>query len=1295
MKSLTRSVCLLATLCLLLGGPARSEARAPSDDGRAGTLLDVQGTALVKPAGRVRWTPLSARDVVFPGDRIRLDQRGAHAAEMRLAGGGKLLLGPGTVLELPRGAGPRLLRGELELQADGKRKVTLTGAGDFQQTVQGTAWLTSDGKQTRALDKQPKWVKGYRNSATDEWMGALLAKVDGRDVPLAVGTHAVRVDVRDQIARTTIEETFVNNTNNRLEGVFYFPLPADASISGFGMWIGGELVEADIVEKQRARQIYEDILRRKKDPGLLEWQGGNMFQARVFPIEAHSEKRIRIRYTQVLPLEGDTYRFRYALRSELLRTKPLRQLSIEVRVSSETPLAEVSSPTHACGIEQTKGEAVVRFDAQEYTPEKDFEIAVRLERAGPLRVLSHKRGEDGYLLMQFTPPDESAGGWQRRLTPEGKPLDLLLVADTSGSANEGARANQAAFLKSLLAMLGDKDTFRLMAFDVEPVWLEAERLPATDEHTARALDALGARRSLGWSDLDKAFAEALAKSDANTTVVFLGDGIGTTGDADPVALADRLRRLEDKGATVHAVAPASTYEQGVLEALASIGGGSVRKIESDALLTASALLSEVARPTLKDLRVSITGIRTARVYPETLPNLPVGQQQVLLGRFLPSSTVQRGSVRIEGSLDGEPVSFDASVVIPAADGGNDFLPRLWARRHLDHLLSQGRTPEVKQEIVEFSERFGIMTPYSSFLVLESDEDREKYGVARRVRMRDGERFFAEGTDKVLLEMRRKALQEAGQWRSGLRRPVLQEIADLGRSLPIAHPPQRYSGPPSGPPRSAAAWGGPQDQLGIGGGAGGSFGGRKGAARDRGRAPSLRRSLDSLREEAAGSEPSMDSWDSEKPMGESAPAPAASPPPVADPADAPMEKRAFEGKDKNVDGDDDFEEMLSTGKSLESLNQRLPRSKSMGRRGYYSRQQRQIAQVLARFRPDLYQYLQWPAQAVASPGQPQLVVLGFPALPHTPTELAGDPAEPEWPERAKSILRSLWRRPALDKVTSGVHLSLVDRNLHPTRGSAKSEQQHDLWLAPGTWWRTIGGVDGQPYASWVDAEQRGALQVALRLARTRDAVPLDASRWDFPLWSLAGVDPMRGYAGANVTVEDAGEGLVKVTLRWPRQRGNFQELLIHEARAMIVEWRQIQADQVVRHVVRKDPVQVAGLWWPQRIETRDAKDRVVQENLLTVTALEKGAVAKKVTAGRSAQADVLTVHGPLPTEEAARQARHEKRATLLDELRMLLFEWTRQQWDAAETLLTASEALVPGKEGWSYVRANFLRGRRAG
>src|SRR5262249_23905549 len=201
------------------------------------------------------------------------------------------------------------------------------------------------------------------------------ARVDGRTEPLTVGYLKVTVDIRDQIARTTIEESFVNHTDAQLEGVFTFPLPQDASIAEFGMWIGTELVMADVVEKHRAREIYEQIKREKRDPGLLEWSGGNLCAARVWPIFAHAEKRIKITYTQVLPLRGNKYTYSYALQSEMLSLHPLRELSLTVNVASAVPLKKVWSPTHSTRDQATAHAAPVQVTAQDDTPRQDFHVA--------------------------------------------------------------------------------------------------------------------------------------------------------------------------------------------------------------------------------------------------------------------------------------------------------------------------------------------------------------------------------------------------------------------------------------------------------------------------------------------------------------------------------------------------------------------------------------------------------------------------------------------------------------------------------------------------------------------------------------------------------------------------------------------------------------------------------------------------------------------------------------------------------------------------------------------------------
>jgi predicted Zn-dependent protease len=775
-----------------------------------------------------------------PGDWVRTDPRGANAATLRLVPQTQVILGPGSLVELVSPKEIRVVEGELKVAAAPKHAIQLTGPDGKRLAVEGKRFFRVKDGRLAAVDKEPLWLQGYEGKTTAESLGSLVAKVDGRNVPLTVGYHKVAVDIRDQIARTTIEESFVNHTDGTLEGVFFFPLPQDASIAGFGMWIGDRLVEADVVERQRAREIYETILRERRDPGLLEWSGGNLFKARVSPILPHAEKRITITYTQVLPLCGGAYRYQYALQSEMLRQHPLRQLEIDVKVASAMPLSGVTCPTHAARTAATAHSAHVEFSAREYTPTQDFEVLFEVDgRQNEVVLVPHRRGEDGYFLVQLTPPAPD-GRWRRDLVADGEPLELLLVCDTSASMDTASRKLQAEVVAAILSALGPKDRVNLAACDVDCDWAFAKPAPADEQNLQRLRQFLAARVSLGWTNLDRALASALKQAGPKTQVVYIGDGIVTGHDlravsnesprtavetsprtavrgagatpldpSDPAAFAKRLRRLaEGKPGTCHAVAVSSSFEPGVMKAIAAVGGGSFRQVTGSRGPQAVALdlLAEITEPALRDLRVEFHGLRVARVYPEQLPNLPLGTQQIILGRYLPDDRGQQGEVIVTGTQAGKPVRYSAKVSLPegpvvsrqlsvvsgqwsvATNNGlrttndaNSFIPRLWARMYLDALLEQGASPAVRDEIIALSEEYHIITPYTSLLVLESDADRERFKVKRRFQIRDGEKFFTEGRDTANWELVQQQMQRAGTWRAGLRRNVLRQLAALGRN----------------------------------------------------------------------------------------------------------------------------------------------------------------------------------------------------------------------------------------------------------------------------------------------------------------------------------------------------------------------------------------------------------------------------------------------------------------------------------------------------------------------------------
>ncbi len=697
----------------------------------------------------------------------------------------------------------KLLAGETQIVASDRAPLTLHPPAGETIEVRDTAMYRAQGDTGRllAIDirKPPLWLQGFQGTSVIDPLGSLVAQIDGRNEPLSLGVHAVTVDIRDQIARTVIEESFVNHTAGRLEGVFYFPLPADASISGFGIWVGDRLVEADVVEKQRAREIYETLLRERVDPGLLEWTSGNVFKARVYPIEPRSDKRIRITYTQVLPQRDNRFRYSYALPGEMLRQHPLRELTIDVKVSSVLPLAQVSCPTHPARIDKTGHAARVEFSAQHYVPDRDFEVVVELERGQPDAVLiPHRRGEDGYFMCLIgTGAGASAAlpdGSRLNEGRDGETLELLVLADTSGSMDAGSRRRQQEFIAALFGGLAPEDRINLAVCDAACEWVFPQAESATEDRVAAVRDFLAGRSSLGWTDLNKAIAaaakQAAGRRGGQTHVIYVGDGVVTAGDADPVAVGKRLGATWPGGqAVTHAVSVSSRCEPLVLNVLAALGGGSVRQIsgESTPQRVAAEFLAELTQPGLRDVRLEFRGLRVARVYPERLPNLPLGSQQIVLGRYLPEDADQQGELVLTGSRAGKPFQSSTKIVLRDAEQGNEFIPRLWARRHLDALLQQGNSAAIRDEIIALSERFHLITPYTSLLVLESDALRERFQVSRRFQISDGQRFFAEGREQADFELRQQQMQRAGTWRLGLRQRTLEQLGQMGRDIEFLPP----------------------------------------------------------------------------------------------------------------------------------------------------------------------------------------------------------------------------------------------------------------------------------------------------------------------------------------------------------------------------------------------------------------------------------------------------------------------------------------------------------------------------
>ncbi len=1218
-------------------------------DASVGAVIDREGLAYVRPVNGSRWTLANEKTRLETGDWVKTAARGANAVEVLMRDGARLVLGPGGLLEVPdAGTVPavRLYRGELEIKPVSGTTMQVKGPDGAVQAISQRCVLRSGEKALITLteDQEPRWLEGYREKSVTEAMGELLAEIDGRTVPLTIGYHKVTVDIRDQIARTVVEESFVNTTDQELEGTFYFPLPQDASISGFAMWIRGELVEADVVEKQRAREIFEQIMREKRDPALLEWTGGSMFKARVYPIPAHGEKRIRITYTEVLPKEGTTYGYTYALRSELLTQTPLRRLEVAVTISSVEELASVVCTSHMARTRKTDRAARVEFSAEEYTPTRDFEVLISTKPTEQnLVVIPHLRDTDGYFMALLGTGGDGTG---RKLLGDSEPLDCVLIADTSGSMTAEQLAAQRLFIASLIESAGEKDRFNLLTFDVTAAWAFDAPVPVTADNREKAMAFLERRGALGWTDLRLAFEEAVARAQKDTHVIYVGDGIPTTGDADPAAAAAAIKRLYTGHGTFHAVAVGSTYEGMVLKAIASLGQGSLRTVgdPADAPQAALDLLSQITSPGMRDISLTWDGISVARVYPDVLPNLPAGRQQIILGRYLPAGSAMKGSVTVTGTAGGKQISRTIPVSFAGAETGNAFIPRLWARMHLDHLLEQGQSSEVRDQIIALSENYQIMTPYTSFLVLESDADRERFGVKKRLRMEGGELFFAQGRDAAAYELTRQQMLKALKWRQGIRDAVLTMYLTRGLKLRASglSPQQhwehlsRMAGRAgdfySYGRRGEGDWRYAERRAGSLSRSSRSFYGRESFWTDDIQGLSLAVNFDdplSFAGELNMIEMPMD--------------------PVAVPA-VPLVPYALEGA-------------LSVRAPAMQMLRKVPAYADGAIRSRYAH--------LGRRRP-------------GPPPQPFAAVFKQPGP-------AIKPLEGKWPKKIRELVEKLSRRSTVSAIAGGIRVTCASDHLD-VRNRVRPGARTVHLLSAQTWTaRTEGRPGDIPSLRWLAGGRRGVCDLARLLGSTRKAEENDARSYPSPL-GLYFDDLERQFGGYTPElVTQADTTILKLVPK--NSRHAETHVVIDTKRQAIIEVTRFVKGKKTSTRTFSDFVELAGATWPRTVEWRNEDGTITQVKRISYEELAAEPFTKAVADQLSPTAGAILLSLPLPEVTDAKQRALDGTASIHDRWKLMNHFGATQKWDDVRDNFTAFGEQLEGKTGIPWIRLAVLKASR--
>ncbi len=541
-----------------------------------------------------------------------------------------------------------------------------------------------------------------------------------RDTWLTIRYHRVTVDIEDQVAVTRVEQEFVNECDWEIEGTYIFPLPEGAAISEFVMWVDGARVEGEILQAEEARAIYEEIVRRRRDPALLEYVGRSAVQASVFPIPPAGSRKIELEYSEVLTMDSGVVRYVYPLNTEKFSARALEEVSVRVEIESREEMRAVYSPTHQDSVfVERDGDhrAVIGYEESDVLPDLDFEVVYTVsEEDVGLNLLGYRDGlEDGFFLLLVAPSVEVDAD-------EVIPRDILLVLDTSGSM-QGEKIEQAReALVYVLEHLNEEDRFNITAFS-SGLRQYARGLAAASE-AEEAVEWVERLEAAGGTDINRALLEALADVDEErpAVVIFLTDGLPTEG----VTAIDQIL------ANVGAAAPDNVrlfpfglgddVNTTLLDTLAQENRGTagyVRPYE-DIDEEVSGFYARISTPVLADVEIEFDDVRVDDMLPDPLPDLYAGSQLLLVGRYRDGGATR---ITLSGEVNGsrQELVYEGTF---ASKGGDSFVPRLWATRKIGYLLTQirlyGEREEWVDAVVDLSIRYGIITPYTSFLIDEDD-----------------------------------------------------------------------------------------------------------------------------------------------------------------------------------------------------------------------------------------------------------------------------------------------------------------------------------------------------------------------------------------------------------------------------------------------------------------------------------------------------------------------------------------------------------------------------------------------
>lgn len=567
--------------------------------------------------------------------------------------------------------------------------------------------------------------------------GTLALNASG-DLPLEIEDHQVSVTIQNGFARTEVSQTFFNANSHAVEGLYTFPVPKKGSLSEVTILAGENEMKGEVVEKERAEQIYEAETSKGNQAGLTQKDEYRDFEFWVSPIPSNSEVKLRFVYYEPLALDHGIGKYVYPLEEggteEVVpqfwsrNSSVKNNFAIEVELKSAWPVADIRTPgfnTDQWGTEHSK---ITRFETVVGSLEQDFVFYYRLQDnlPGRVEVVPFKAGSDspGTFMMIVTPGVD--------LKPLDQGSDYVFVLDVSGSMSEKL-GTLVAGVKQTIKTFRPQDRFRIVVFNDESRELTRTWVPATPEQVDHAVALLDRAQSGGGTNIYSGLKRGLGALDSDrvTSMILVTDGVTNQGIVDPRQFEILMSRNDIR---FFGFLLGNQSNWPLMETVCNATGGYYQSVSNSDDIVGQIMMakSKVLHESIHDFDLQISGVDVFDVSPTQIKKVFRGQQLVFFGRYLDGGLAD---LEISARISGEDKLYKTQFQFPDVDSDNPELERLWALNRIQFLEQQksiGRNDASESEsaITDLSLQYQLVTDYTSMLVL-SDEQFQQYGIDRR------------------------------------------------------------------------------------------------------------------------------------------------------------------------------------------------------------------------------------------------------------------------------------------------------------------------------------------------------------------------------------------------------------------------------------------------------------------------------------------------------------------------------------------------------------------------------------